>query len=456
MKKIAIIILVFLFFPILTNAQENNFTVLITEVNFKNKNQDFIKFKVLSNTNLINLKGLTFYDDKNFKIINQDFPVKNNQEFTLTFNSTKSDSGNQLFTDHRGLTSTTEQIVISENNQILDLACWYQNPISIAEQKDFSKLQKQITLPNIKQSCFSSKKIASNQSVYRIKAKINTNSWKLPSIIITSSITKKRTKKSSSKIISLPKNSKLNLSNRNDLQINEFMPNPAGPDTNNEWIELINNSTRNINPNGYIIDDEDQGSKPYLIRKAALLKPNQVLLLPSQQTKIALGNTKDQVRLFSPKKKLIDQIDYQDSRENLSYAKISIDGIIEWQWSDSPTPGKPNPKMISIKGKINTPPNFNSIYYFSIIDSNNKKYLITFTENLIKAPLAKSLFTTGSIGTFTGILKSSNHLQLSNYEISKPASQNQNSPITWITIILLIIGGLNFLFKKVISHHPSS
>lgn len=130
-------------------------------------------------------------------------------------------------------------------------------------------------------------------------------------------------------------------SSSDDIQIliTEIMPNPIGSDTDEEWIEIYNSSTKPVNLLDWLIDDEEGGSKPYKIKNDILLESNQYYLIDREDSKIGLNNTGDKARIFNNFDKLIDQINYEKAYEGESYAR-GKNG--EWFWTTIVTPGKDN------------------------------------------------------------------------------------------------------------------
>jgi len=123
-----------------------------------------------------------------------------------------------------------------------------------------------------------------------------------------------------------------------DIFISEFLPNPAGSDNELEFIEIFNNENYPVDLTGWQLDDEEGGSKPYTI-DGIIIKPNEYLAFFRPQTKIALNNNQDSVRLFTPDNQLIDQTNYDKTQEGFSYVKDPDD---DWQQSPTPTPNEIN------------------------------------------------------------------------------------------------------------------
>ena len=132
------------------------------------------------------------------------------------------------------------------------------------------------------------------------------------------------------------------------IQISEALPNPIGSDTT-EFIELYNPTTEDIDLSQLKIDDEEGGSRAYTIPDSTTIEAGKYLLFARQDTKLALNNTSDSVRLLYPNGEVIQDIRYDDVVEGASYIR---DADEVWIWTGTPTPGEENiiavPK--SVKG----------------------------------------------------------------------------------------------------------
>ncbi len=122
------------------------------------------------------------------------------------------------------------------------------------------------------------------------------------------------------------------------LRITEFMPDPSGSDEA-EWIEIFNASEHSISLEDVKIDDEEGGSRGYIIDMPITVAPGGYHVLGRQQTRVALNNTEDTVRLFDPFDILLQSISYDDPPQNASYA-LGSDG--NWHYTSSATPGSKN------------------------------------------------------------------------------------------------------------------
>ncbi|KKQ61435.1 MAG: alpha amylase [Candidatus Falkowbacteria bacterium GW2011_GWC2_38_22] len=124
-----------------------------------------------------------------------------------------------------------------------------------------------------------------------------------------------------------------------DIIINEIMPNPLGDDGEEEWIELYNNGGTVINMLDWSIDDMEGGSKPYIFKNEFLLEAGKYFLLERLESKLALNNSDDAVRLFSPNGEIVDEVSYAKTAEGEAYARGAND---KWFWTTVPTPEEEN------------------------------------------------------------------------------------------------------------------
>jgi len=128
-----------------------------------------------------------------------------------------------------------------------------------------------------------------------------------------------------------------------EIIINEILPNPVDSDAEGEWIEIYNRGGAEINLFNWKVDDEEGGSSAYTFSSSIFLSPKQFYVLDRSESKIALNNTTDSVRLFNGLEDLVDQVDYSEVDEGEAYARGEND---KWFWTTAPTPGEEN--IISI------------------------------------------------------------------------------------------------------------
>lgn len=141
-----------------------------------------------------------------------------------------------------------------------------------------------------------------------------------------------------------------------EIYISEILPNPLGEDAPNEWIELYNDGNFDINLGNWVLDDNENGSKPYALPDTLNIRAKSHIVIERPESKISLDNRQDTVRLINFEEEIQDEIFYEKAKENLSFAKMSIiyeDKIeTEWTWTPIITKNGTNPKLYKIKGEI--------------------------------------------------------------------------------------------------------
>jgi cysteine-rich repeat protein len=133
-----------------------------------------------------------------------------------------------------------------------------------------------------------------------------------------------------------------------NILISEIFPNPIGPDNEKEFIELYNAGAKDVNLFGWALGDESQ--KKYEFIKEKIIQPGQYLVIERKESKIALNNGGDSVKLYQPLKELqFVTIKYAKAKEGWSYVDKRISTISEkmntkqeWVWTEIATPGKAN------------------------------------------------------------------------------------------------------------------
>ncbi|MBU1446299.1 lamin tail domain-containing protein [Patescibacteria group bacterium] len=330
--------------------------LLINEVNFKNTEQDFIKIIVSEyvENKKKSLKGMQISDDNVFFEIKNDILVESGDEIIISFKEnsesiTLNDGILNIKLTKSGLTGTTEQVILkNHNNVIVDGICWTSDSPTKDEIEDFETMyeEEQWNDSNIS-SCINSVDIGTNISIGR-KNVVDTNSaddWEI--ILEENEIQPEINDESHTDVIGIEENNIIESVNLNpvignvckeNILISEIMPNPSGKDTDKEWIELMNTNSENCNLDGWQIDDQDGGSKSYLIKNKEI-QGNGFLLLPSWETKLNLNNDEDEVRLFDSDNEIVVDVTYKNAAEGKSYA--ITDGN-DYEWSLMPTPLLPN------------------------------------------------------------------------------------------------------------------
>ena len=129
---------------------------------------------------------------------------------------------------------------------------------------------------------------------------------------------------------------------RPDLEIVKIVPNPAGNDSENETIDIKNNSSKKVDLTGWKIATGSSGKMPnHPISGEFALGSSETKTITQEFSKFSLNNKAGKVQLVMPDGKVADEIAYAKEKiaEDVAYAKI--DG--EWQWIE---PGAQNENIV--------------------------------------------------------------------------------------------------------------
>ncbi|MFC1647510.1 lamin tail domain-containing protein [Patescibacteria group bacterium] len=344
---------------------ENFAGLLINEVSFKNSEHDWIELFVVNGGSI---KGLKLFDDNNFINIEETITVNAGDYIMIYFKADENLIGYDgellvIQSTKTGLTGTTEQIaLINSNDETMDFICWRNASPTSGEIQEFNELiEGQWIYGNI-ESCINSDQVSNTDSIARNTTE-DTNSpedWQISNIpnpgqqnfleeepvpeseelpeINLPTLVFEFEEETELEEISNEVNSNDEENENictNDIIINEILPNPLGKDSNMEWIELKNLSDKNCTLSGWIIDDEDGGSKPYTLTSNEEIISHGFILLPSWKTKINLNNSDESVRLFYPDEKIADEISYDKSYEDQTFSRTENN---EFEWTIKLTP----------------------------------------------------------------------------------------------------------------------
>lgn len=120
--------------------------------------------------------------------------------------------------------------------------------------------------------------------------------------------------------------------------LNEILPSPEGPDTDEEWIETSNQNGFEVSLSGWQIADTVGKTNIYTFPEGSAIGPKGFLVLSRPLTKITLNNSGDSLKLIQPDGNITDFIEYQKAPRGESYNRIDS----QWSWSPTLTPGSEN------------------------------------------------------------------------------------------------------------------
>ncbi|MBS3903645.1 MAG: lamin tail domain-containing protein [Anaplasmataceae bacterium] len=119
------------------------------------------------------------------------------------------------------------------------------------------------------------------------------------------------------------------------MQISEWVPNPVGKDSGNEWIEIHNDSSHSVNLAGWSVKNYKESAK--VLPGVEISVGERVLFLASD-LKLTLRNSDDYLVLINNEKEM-DRIGFSgDAWEGYSYGR-DASGSVSWLM---PTPGDRN------------------------------------------------------------------------------------------------------------------
>lgn len=172
--------------------------------------------------------------------------------------------------------------------------------------------------------------------------------------------------------------------------INEILPSPAGPDSQEEWIEIFNQNNFEVNISNWQIADKEGKINAYTIPQGTKISSQEFMVFSRPITKIILNNSGDSLNLIHPDKNVTDEMFYEKASQNQSYNKIDS----QWFWSTTLTPGLKNVISLSTSKNEKTNPNKSAVRK----QENIKKS--TFSKDLQESRTQKEL---AFIGLFSQV-----------------------------------------------------
>jgi len=143
--------------------------------------------------------------------------------------------------------------------------------------------------------------------------------------------------------------------------ITEILPNPAGSDALNEFIEIYNPNDAPVDLAGWQLDDAEGGSRPHTIGKVTIAS-HEYLVFTRPQTGLALNNTSDSVRLYDRANRLVDSMSYVKTKQDLSHSIFAG----SWQQTIQITPGEEN--ILKTINQAQTTTKNSTGKYFGLVD----------------------------------------------------------------------------------------
>jgi hypothetical protein len=111
-----------------------------------------------------------------------------------------------------------------------------------------------------------------------------------------------------------------------DVEITRLLPNPAGPDAGNEWIEVINNEKKKVNLKGWKVATGSENLVNHIIADDFEIDPGKTRLLTRQNAFFYLNNKAMKLELRYPSGEAADAVSYERDKpaaEDEIYQKTS-------------------------------------------------------------------------------------------------------------------------------------
>ncbi len=121
---------------------------------------------------------------------------------------------------------------------------------------------------------------------------------------------------------------------KDKIYLSRLLPNPAGADKDNEWVEICSRSEQALNLDEVQLDDDEGGSQPYKLSGYKLPAAGCIKIFNSQSG-LVLNNRSDKVRLLVDNQ-VIDEVKYGQAPDDYLYVRRGDD---EWEWLPVDTQG---------------------------------------------------------------------------------------------------------------------
>lgn len=120
--------------------------------------------------------------------------------------------------------------------------------------------------------------------------------------------------------------------------INEILPSPEGPDSEEEWIEIFNQNNFTVSLSDWQIKDKIGKVTIYTFPEKTEISAKSFLVSSRPTTKITLNNDGDEISLLNPEGKIVASVIYEKAPRGQSYN--FSEG--KWFWGSTITRGSAN------------------------------------------------------------------------------------------------------------------
>ena len=201
------------------------------------------------------------------------------------------------------------------------------------------------------------------------------------------------------------------------IVINEILPSPEGPDTEEEWIEIFNQNNFEVDLSEWQLTDTVGKTTTYSFPMGRKILPQGFLVISRPITKITLNNDGDGLNLIQPNGKIIDSVIYEKAPRGQSFNKTNSG----WVWSSTLTPGStniiPTPPQLSEQEpkeeKSETEPS-------KVEEHGTKRELAAVGEQIPKSSQSLFIFLIAlAIALFSGVIIFILKKQMKNLDLSR-------------------------------------
>ena len=116
------------------------------------------------------------------------------------------------------------------------------------------------------------------------------------------------------------------------VQIISLSANPAGIDSKNEWLEILNNTKKKVNLKNWSIATGWKKLANHPIKKDFILKAGESKKLTRELCAFALGNKQAKLELRYPDGKVADKLKYDKKDKSISEDELYQKSGSDWQW----------------------------------------------------------------------------------------------------------------------------
>ncbi len=131
------------------------------------------------------------------------------------------------------------------------------------------------------------------------------------------------------------------VSSATTLRLSELYPN-TNNDLTDEFIEVQNIGDEPVSLKGWTF--QDASGKQFIVSEDVIIEPGAYSVVDRAQSKIALNNDTETVRLSSPNGSVIDEVAYDASTKGSTLSRINS----EWIWTVNQTPSAVNTKPVEV------------------------------------------------------------------------------------------------------------